>query len=131
MYKTHFDGKGDEMPKGKRMTLVEKAYGSVKTAVSDCIIQSQASITYDRRNDRMHVEAKGFLFTLPKEGLLEATITLVGSGKTYPAVGYFLAGRRARKALTYDEQAAWYALTEFRRFEKEEEGEESGGRKRK
>lgn len=119
------------MPKGKRMTLVEKAYGSVKTAVSDCIIQSQASITYDRRNDRMHIESKRFLFTLPKEGLLEATITLVGSGKTYPAVGYFLAGRRARKALTYDEQAAWYALTEFRRFEKEEEGEESGGRKRK
>lgn len=123
--------KGDEMPKGKRMTLVEQAYESVKTAVSDCIIQSQASITYDRRNDRMHIESKRFLFTLPKEGLLEATITLVGSGKTYPAVGYFLAGRRARKALTYDEQAAWYALTEFRRFEKEEEGEESGGRKRK
>lgn len=119
------------MPKGKRMTLVEQAYESVKTAVSDCIIQSQASITYDRRNDRMHIESKRFLFTLPKEGLLEATITLVGSGKTYPAVGYFLAGRRARKAPTYDEQAAWYALTEFRRFEKEEEGEESGGRKRK
>lgn len=123
--------KGDEMPKGKRMTLVEQAYESVKTAVSDCIIQSQASITYDRRNDRMHIESKRFLFTLPKEGLLEATITLVGSGKTYPAVGYFLAGCRARKALTYDEQAAWYALSEYRRFEKEEEGEESGGRKRK
>lgn len=119
------------MPKGKRMTLVEQAYESVKTAVSDCIIQSQASITYDRRNDRMHIESKRFLFTLPKEGLLEATITLVGSGKTYPAVGYFLAGRRARKVPTYDEQAAWYALTEFRRFEKEEEGEESGGRKRR
>lgn len=116
------------MPKGKRMTLVEKTYGSVKTAVSDCIIQSQASITYDRRNDRMHIEAGKFLFTLPSEGLRDATITLVSSGKTYPAVGYFYAARRARKALTYDEQSAKYALTEYRRFEKEEK---SGGRKRK
>lgn len=117
------------MPKGKRMTLVEQAYESVKTAVSDCIIQSQASITYDRRNDRMHIESKRFLFTLPKEGLQEATITLAGSGKTYPAVWYFLAARKAGKALTYDEQAAKYALTEYRRFEKAGQ-EESGHGKR-
>ena len=116
------------MPKGKRMTLVEQAYESVKTAVSDCIIQSQASITYDRRNDRMHVEAKWFLFTLPSEGLRDATITLAGSGKTYPAAGYFLAARKAGKALTYDEQAAKYALTEFRRFEKEGQEETSHGK---
>ena len=116
------------MPKGKRMTLVEQAYESVKTAVSDCIIQSQASITYDRRNDQMHIEAKRFLFTLSNEGLLEATITLAGSGKTYSAAGYFLAARKAGKALTYDEQAAKYALTEFRRFEKEEQEGASHGK---
>lgn len=118
------------MPKGKRMTLVEKAYGSVKTAVSDCIIQSQASITYDRRNDRMHIEASKFLFTLPSEGLRGATITLGSSGKTYPAAGYFRAVRKERKALTYDEQAARYALTEYSRFEKEEKEEESHGKRK-
>lgn len=118
------------MPKGKRMTLVEKAYGSVKTAVSDCIIQSQASITYDRRNDQMHIEAKRFLFTLPSEGLRDATITLAGSGKTYPAAGYFRAAHKARKPLTYDEQAAKYALTEFRRFEKEGQEETSNGKRK-
>lgn len=118
------------MPKGKRMTLVEQACESVKTAVNDCIIQSQASITYDRRNDRMHVEAKNFLFTLPKEGLRDATITLAGSSKTYPAAGYFLAARKAGKALTYDEQAAKYALTEFRRFEKEGQEETSHGKRK-
>ena len=118
------------MPKGKRMTLVEKSCESVKTAVNDCIIQSQASITYDRRNDRMHIESMGFLFTLPKEGLLEATITLAGSGKTYSAAGYFLAARKAGKALTYDEQAAKYALTEFRRFEKEGQEETSHGKRK-
>lgn len=119
------------MPKGKRMTLVEKAYGSVKTAVSDCIIQSQASITYDRRNDQMHIEAKRFLFTLPSEGLRDATITLAGSGKTYyPAAGYFRAVRRARKALTYDEQAAWYALSGYSRFEKEGQEETSHGKRK-
>lgn len=118
------------MPKGKRMTLVEQACGSVKTAVSDCIIQSQASITYDRRNDQMHIEAKRFLFTLPSEGLRDATITLAGSGKTYPAAGYFLAARKARKPLTYDEQAAKYALTEYRRFEKEGQEETSNGKRK-
>lgn len=116
------------MPKGKRMTLVKRAYESVKTAVSDCIIQSQASITYDRHNDRMHIEAERFLFTLSNEGLPGATITLADSGKTYPAAGYFLAARKARKALTYDEQAAKYALTEYRRFEKLEQEETSHGK---